>query len=162
MQRNIATYIPNKRHYLFCVDETGEEELSSLIREVQGRQASVEVIQIDKHVSSDRLQEEMKNRLSRQKMGTYLYIAVEWKRLDQLRKIAEEVGFTSEEASFIGVGTRNITVFCCRCHGLNILSEDAIESGNYKIICSFCKIPLSVSDHYSKLRNAYLGYTEII
>ncbi|MFE7064850.1 hypothetical protein ACFVAD_22220 [Sutcliffiella sp. NPDC057660] len=161
MQRNIATYIPNKRHYLFCVDETGEEELSSLIREVQVRQASVEVIQIDKHVSSDRLQEEMKHGLSRQKMGTYLYIAVEWKRLDQLIIVAEDVGFTSEEASFIGVGTKNMNVFCCRCHGINMVSDIKIERGNFRINCSFCRISLSVSDHYSKFRNAYLGYSEI-
>ncbi|MGD6834213.1 hypothetical protein ACQCT5_18715 [Sutcliffiella halmapala] len=145
MQRITATYIPNKRHYLFCVDENGEEELSSLIREVQGKQASMEVIQIDKHVSSDRLQEEMQNRLSSQKMGTYLYIAVEWKRLDHLIIVAEEVGFTSEEASFIGVGTRYINVFCCRCHGINMISEITIETGDFRINCSFCKIRLSVS-----------------
>jgi hypothetical protein len=161
MPRNTATYIPNKRHYLFCVDVIGKEVLSSIIHEVQGRQASLEVIQIDKHVSSDRIHVAMLDRLSRQKMGTYLYIAAEWKRLEQLKKVAEEVGFTSEEASYIGLGARNINVFCCRCHGINKSLEETIEAGNSRIKCSFCKIPLSVSDHHSKLRNAYLGYTEI-
>lgn len=161
MPRNTFTYIPNKRHYLFCVDENGKEELSSIIREVQRRQVSLEVFQIDRDVSSDRLQVEMLNRLSRQKMGTYLYIAVEWKRMDQVKKLAEEVGFTSEEASYIGLGARNKNVFCCRCHGINKSSEEENKGGNNRIECSFCKIPLFVSDHYSKLRNSYLGYTEI-
>jgi dimethylamine monooxygenase subunit C len=148
MSENI-TLVPEKRYYLFCADEEGIKLLQPLIDVVKDRNISYE-IQIVKDNWSNTLFSEW---LSMQKMGSFLYVSAEWNTLKKLKQLAEDAGFSEEEAKYIGYGKEQIKVFCCRCHGISVL-----EKGKPERNCDHCGLLLEVSDHYSKLRDAFLGY----
>ncbi|HLO12902.1 MAG TPA: hypothetical protein VK190_11910 [Pseudoneobacillus sp.] len=148
MSGNI-TLVPGKRHYLFCADEEGIKLLQPLIDVVKDGNISYE-IQIVKDNWNPILSSEW---LSMQKMGSFLYATAEWNVLKKLKQLAEDAGFSEEEAQFIGYGKEQIKVFCCRCHGISVL-----EKGQPERNCDQCGLLLEVSDHYSKLRDAFLGY----
>ncbi|WP_413303324.1 hypothetical protein AA0X95_25860 [Bacillus sp. 1P10SD] len=148
MSENI-TPIPGKRHYLFCADEKGMKLLQPLIDGIKDGNISYE-IQIVKDNFSHTLISEW---LSMQKMGSFLYAAAEWNSLKHLKLMAEDAGFSEEEAHYIAYGKQQIQVFCCRCHGISVLEKSQIERN-----CDHCGLLLEVSHHYSKLRDAFLGY----
>ncbi|MDR6125096.1 hypothetical protein QFZ87_004693 [Bacillus sp. SLBN-46] len=148
MSENIIL-VPGKPRYLFCGDEEGIKLLQLLIDVVKDRNISYE-IQIVKDNWNNTLFSEW---LSMQKMGSILYAAAEWTTLKTLKQLAEDAGFSEEEAQYIGYGKEQIKVFCCRCHGISVL-----EKGQPERNCDHCGLLLEVSDHYSKLRDAFLGY----
>lgn len=147
MNENI-THVPRKRHYLFCADEEGMKLLQPLIDAVKEGDTSYE-IQIVKEWNPAYFMKWF----SLQKMGSYLYVAAEWNTLKNLKQLAEDVGYSEEEAQYIGYGKQQIKVFCCRCHGISVL-----EKGQPERNCDHCGLLLEVSDHYSQLRDAFLGY----
>ncbi|WML57647.1 hypothetical protein [Neobacillus sp. PS2-9] len=148
MSGNI-TLVPGKRHYLFCADEEGIKLLQPLIDVVKDGNISYE-IQIVKDNWNPILSSEW---LRVQKMGSFLYATAEWNVLKKLKQLAEDAGFSEEEAQYIGYGKEQIKVFCCRCHGISVL-----EKGQPERNCDHCGLLLEVSDHYSQLRDAFLGY----
>lgn len=139
------TFMPGRRKYLFCGDKQGLKKMQPLIEKVSKYNVPFEMCEVDSA--------ELASWLSRQKMGSYLYVSVSWNRLRELMVLAEDIGFTEEEAQYIGHGERIVSIFCCRCHGLTPVPVSA-----HSIHCSHCQLMLTISDHYSSLRNAYLGY----
>jgi hypothetical protein len=140
-----ALFVSGKRKYLFCADQSGMEILQPVIDLAVEKNAPYEIYSEEQPLF---------DWLSRQKMGCYLYIAVKWDKLHSLKKLTEEVGFSEEEAQYIGYGERLVNVFCCRCHGISkVILQEKLE-----IACNDCDLLLEVSDHYSSLKNAYLGY----
>jgi dimethylamine monooxygenase subunit C len=140
-------FVPGKRKYLFCGDKEGLKKLQPIIAEVTQHKLPIECREVE---STD-----LTSWLGRQKMGSYLYVCVSWKRIRALKLLAENIGFTEEESQYIGHGERNVNMFCCRCHGVTPIPE---SQSNKKINCSHCQLMLTISDHYSSLRDAYLGY----
>jgi dimethylamine monooxygenase subunit C len=146
--RQEPTFIPGKREYLFCADQKGMEIFQKIIEKIQETNLAYEVRFIE---STD-----ISHWLSQQKMGSYLYVAAPFKQLKYISHLAQTIGFTTEEAQYIGYGVQNRNVFCCRCHGLTEI--EISQQVQHEIQCLHCNLQLSVSDHYSSLRDAYLGY----
>lgn len=147
-------FVTGKRKYLFCGDNKGLERLTPIIKNVMKENVSFEVVYIGEKEETD-----ITLWLRNQKMGTFLYIAMEWSMLEDFKHLALECGFSEEEAQFIGHGVRMIDVFCCKCQQKTKIKGE--DFGRLLMTCSHCHLKLSVSDHYSPLRGAYLGYTTL-
>jgi dimethylamine monooxygenase subunit C len=139
-----ATFVSGKRKYMFCGDEQGLNLLKPIIEQVITENLSYETVLMNG---------ELKPLFSNQKMGTFLYVCASWDHLKQVKNLATQCGFSEAEAQFIGYGERKINIFCCRCHGLTIRMSD-----EKRMTCKHCHIKLEVTDHYSELKDAYLGY----
>lgn len=151
----MTNFVPGKRKYLICVDQQGHKLLSPIIENLVENNHSFELIFIGGNTQETNL----KKWLAEQRMGSYLYAALNWEQLRILKKLAYEACYSEEESQFIGYGTQSINVFCCRCHGMTPVEVEEISGFvNAEIMCDHCRLLLSVSDHYSSLREAYLGY----
>ncbi|MEH7479542.1 dimethylamine monooxygenase subunit DmmA family protein [Neobacillus drentensis] len=146
-----ATFVPGKRKYLFCTDEKGGAILQSIIDQVVDKNLSFEMVFIGKVQFTD-----LVAWLSEQRMGSYLYIAAHWNQLKTIKQLAEEIGFSEEEAQYIGYGEKEKNVFCGRCHGITTIDTENTEQ--VEVDCIYCNLRLEISNHYSRLRDAYLGY----
>ncbi|MDR7074402.1 dimethylamine monooxygenase subunit DmmA family protein [Fictibacillus barbaricus] len=140
-----AVFIENKRKYLFCADQHGMKLLSDVMEQSSEKEFF-------------RFEEEpdwtsFTSFLEKQKIGSYLYVSLPKSEIYQARVLAEKLGFSEETAQFIGYGENVVRVFCSRCHSINKTVEEQRE-----ILCQQCVLELSISDHYSKKHNAYLGY----
>ena len=150
----LPAFVTGKRRYLFCGDHKGLERLTPIIKKVMKENVSFEVVFLGEKEETD-ISMWMRN----QKMGTFLYIAVEWRKLENFKHLAVECGFSEEETQFIGHGVRMIDVFCCKCHQKTKIRGEGL--GKLHTTCSHCHLKLSVSDHYSPLRGSYLGYATL-
>ncbi|MBM7693625.1 hypothetical protein JOC77_003069 [Peribacillus deserti] len=150
----MAAFIPGKRKYLFCFDEIGMSLLEKIMADIRAKDIPFEIFHFSHQESA------LPAWLSSQKMGCYLYIAVSRKYLYQIMCLAEAAGFSEEEVQLIGYGDKEIHLFCCRCHSITELAAAANKHAEQ--LCSCCGLLLTVSSHYSPLRNAYLGYPAII
>jgi dimethylamine monooxygenase subunit C len=140
-------YIPGKGKYIFCGDIEGLRYLQPIILNIEENNLSFEILDI--------ADPQLEKKLSEQKMGTYLYGAANWDDVKGLERLASEIGYCDEESQFIRLGDQQFQIFCCRCHGLTTVSEIKV---NEEIACNHCELLLLISDHYSPLRDAYLGY----
>ena len=141
------TFMKGKRKYIFCCNEEDVNIYQSILTQIKDENFPFQIIQI---TDSD-----LKEKLLNQKMGTYLYIAAPWERQREIEQMLTSIGYSKEEYQYDGTGQKEISVFCCRCHG--ITKKVGIEIDE-EITCSHCQLRLVVSDHYSSLRNANLGY----
>ncbi|WNB91714.1 dimethylamine monooxygenase subunit DmmA family protein [Bacillus sp. NEB1478] len=140
-----GVFIGNKRKYLFCADQQGMKLLSDVMEQASEK----EIFRFE----DERDWTEFTSFLEKQKIGTYLYVSLPPNDLSQARKLSEDAGFSEGDAQFIGYGEKVVRVFCCRCHGINKKVDKQLE-----IFCQHCGLELSISDHYSKTHDAYLGY----
>jgi dimethylamine monooxygenase subunit C len=147
-------FVPRKRKYLFFGDQKGMKRLTPIIKKVMKENVSFEVVFLGEKEETD-----ISLWLRNQKMGTFLYIAMEWSKLEEFMHLVVESGFSEEEAQFIGNGVRMIDVFCCKCHLKTKI--DSGKLGRLPATCSHCHLKLSVSDHYSPLQGSYLGYATL-
>ncbi|AST93864.1 dimethylamine monooxygenase subunit DmmA family protein [Sutcliffiella cohnii] len=142
-----VSLINGKRKYIFCGDEASLEVLQPIIYEVKKKELPFEIVPLDSST--------LQNLLSSQKMGTFLYIAAPWKLKREIEKMAWSIGYSEEEMISVGIGPKPMNVFCCRCHGITEKINLIVDE---EITCSHCELQLVVSDHYSSLRDAHLGY----
>ncbi|MGM0842898.1 MAG: hypothetical protein ACQEWE_19355 [Bacillota bacterium] len=147
-------FVTNKRKYLFCGDNKGLERLTPIIKKVKKENISLEVVYLGEKEETD-----ISLWLRNQRMGSFLYVAMEWSKLEGVKHLAVECGFSEEEAQFIGHGVRMIDVFCCKCHQKTKMNSEGL--GKLPTTCFHCHLKLSVSDHYSPLRGSYLGYATL-
>jgi dimethylamine monooxygenase subunit C len=149
--KNQPTFVHSKRKYLFLADEQGMTLLNPIIEQAKINNDPVEVVFLDKQ--NDFQHADIAHWLSQQMMGTYLYVSLPWKELNSIKRKIKEVGFSEEEYQCFGYGEKTKNVFCCRCHGITEAANEEVE-----IACPHCQLLLEVSDHYSSLRDAVLGY----
>lgn len=149
--KNKSAFRMGKRHYILCGDEEGMKDLASIKVTLLNHRMSFEEIHLSRCSPA-----EMDSLLGMQKMGTYLYVAAEGEKVRELLDMADKLGYSSEEAQFIRVGEIEKKIFCCKCHGISIVKGTMNKSGC--IICSACAAKLELSDHYSPIKDAYLGY----
>lgn len=141
-----------KQRYLLLIDETGASASSDLRNKLAASGLPVEV----HHVTLESLhQSAWSALLSSQWIGTYLYLLVSWPLLEPLKQLAEDAGFSEQEMECHGLGPRTRQVFCSACQKMNQTEDTTV------IMCHFCGEELSVSEHYSKRLQAFLGYTSI-
>ncbi|MFE1245894.1 dimethylamine monooxygenase subunit DmmA family protein [Fictibacillus sp. NPDC058756] len=144
-----AIFVPGKRKYAFCGDQHGLMLFSSVIERVKEEELLHEIFLIEGEPEWSQLSKYLKD----QKMGTYLYVGLPNDQLLQAKLVSEAMGFSDEEAQYIGYGEKVMRVYCCRCHGIN-----EMKNAEEEILCNHCGLELSVSDHYSVYHNAVLGY----
>ncbi|RXT04276.1 dimethylamine monooxygenase subunit DmmA family protein [Ammoniphilus sp. CFH 90114] len=137
-----------KRKYLFCSDESGSGVLESLIQHVKERERPFEWYYRSELAA-------IQAWLNQQRMGSYLYLAGSREFVLQVKKWAEEAGFSEEEMQWEIVGDPQRQIFCCRCHGLHFTA--AAE----ETLCPHCGLELKISDHYSRRWEVYLGYVDV-
>ncbi|WP_442598907.1 hypothetical protein [Neobacillus sp. D3-1R] len=150
MPNKAPFFVEGKREYLFYTDQKGISLLQPIIGEIFKKNTPFKVVMKEDDIDFD-----LTKWLKDQKMGSYLYAALPWEELFVFKNVVEEIGFTEEESQFIGYGQQTIKVFCCRCHGM---TEGKNLEMDQEIHCSYCQLLLVVSDHYSRVKNAYLGY----
>lgn len=143
-----AVFIEGKRKYIFCSDEHGLRVLSSVFEHVKKEKLAYEW-----YPFSAEKRECLEEFLSKQKMGTFLYVVLPYSELHTVQRMAKRIGFSSDETQYIGYGEKWISIFCCRCHELNRAEEKQTE-----LTCHQCRLKLEVSDHYSEFHHAFLGY----
>jgi dimethylamine monooxygenase subunit C len=144
-----GNFVPGKRKYVFCGDQQGIKLLSSVIERVKIEELLHEIFLIEGGAEWSQLSKYLRD----QKMGTYLYVGLTNNQLLQAKLVVENIGFSDEEAQYIGYGEKVTRIFCCRCHGIN-----GMINAKEEILCEHCGLELSVSDHYSVFHNAVLGY----
>lgn len=144
---------PNKRKYIFIANKLGMPSLTSIIEQVKLNNLSFEEIDLNFGENQELPSPEMTEWLSQQRMGTYLYVALPYEKLNPFRRLIEEIGYSAEEYQCIGLGEKKIRVFCCRCHGISEAIKEISE-----VSCHQCQLQLEITDHFSSLKNAYLGY----
>ncbi|HET7628090.1 MAG TPA: dimethylamine monooxygenase subunit DmmA family protein [Bacillales bacterium] len=138
-------FAANKRLYLLFGDEAGRK----MLQEIEKTLAEKE-LPFERHYGrSDAAQW-----LSQQKMGSYLYGAGRSDWVDQMKRLAENAGFSEEEMQWLTVGAENKQVFCSGCHAVQRAGS------RRRLACANCGLPLSVSEHYSTFHRAYLGYPD--
>lgn len=143
-----ALFINGKRKYIFCGDDQGLKLLSSVMEKV-----IEEGLIHERFLLSDRKMPLLEDFLRSQKMGTFLYLAIPFSELQRFRTAIEDIGYSDEEVQYIGYGEKIISLFCCRCHEINKTKHE-----QKRLFCQGCGLDLEVSDHYSDLHDAFLGY----
>jgi dimethylamine monooxygenase subunit C len=149
--KNQQFLVPSKRKYLFLADQQGMTILNSMIKQAKMNNYPIEKVVLEKQ--NEFLETRIAFWLSQQLMGTYLYVALPWKEINSIKLKVEEIGYSDEEYQCFGYGEKIKNVFCCRCHGITNVRYEDVE-----IACPNCHLLLEVSDHYSSLRDAFIGY----
>ncbi|MGD6776106.1 dimethylamine monooxygenase subunit DmmA family protein [Sutcliffiella horikoshii] len=149
--KNEPIFQPGKKHYVLCGDEEGLDSLSPIKMILSNEKMSFEEIHLLSECSS-----EVDRKLERQKMGTFLYVAAEGNKLRKVLSMATKLGYSPEEAQYIMVEKEEKRIFCCRCHVISIVCGESIKRGILN--CPACSLKLELSDHYSPIKDAYLGY----
>jgi dimethylamine monooxygenase subunit C len=93
--------------------------------------------------------------LNQQTIGTHLFISGKWPMIQTIKERAYEVGFSENEIQTMAIGPKEEKVFCVKCYSYNLKKQEN------EISCDCCNTSLSVSNHFSKRINAYLGYINI-
>ncbi|KPB04573.1 hypothetical protein [Bacillus sp. CHD6a] len=148
--KNEPIFQPGKRHYVLCGDEEGLSSLKLIKEILLNDQLSFEEIHLKLECSS-----EVEKKFEMQKIGTFLYVAAEAKKLRKIKSTAGKLGYTSDETQYIIVGEEEKRIFCCRCHFVS--SVDHTLYRDKHVNCAACSLQLVLSDHYSPVKDAYLG-----
>lgn len=141
-----------KQRCVVLVDSAGETASHTLRKELSEADLPFEV----HHVGRESLnQPGLVHLLSNQLIGTYLYVYTSWDLQKPLIRLAEDAGFSNDEMECQGFGPLHKQVYCSACQEMNEAQHES------EIPCRYCGEHLTVSDHYSKRLQAYLGYTSI-
>ncbi|WP_175638472.1 dimethylamine monooxygenase subunit DmmA family protein [Metabacillus schmidteae] len=134
--------------YVYLLTEMNNEDNKSLyFQDILGNQFS--------KISFSH--KELNQTLQSQEIGTRLFLVGKWAMVDDIEKIAHEIGFTNEEIVKHGLGEKVDHIFCVKCYQFSI-KQDPLQE---ETTCSHCQIRLDISNHFSKRHNAYLGYIHI-
>ncbi len=98
---------------------------------------------------------DLSNYLQQQKIGTHMIVIGTRETITEWEKIGTQVGFPLDAIHKIVLEGDLKKVFCVRCYSL--FPSQTIEH----VLCKNCHSQLDVSNHFSKLHNAYLGYIHI-
>ena len=147
-----------KRKCVFFFDALGQTAARSRMDEWANAIATVEAHDLTKETFQDRsaLLRYVRDCLSTQKIGTFLHLYAAWELIEPIRQIAAEIGFTEKEMEVIGFGEKAKNVFCPCCQKMSTATSD-----DSVIFCQHCGQKLSVSSHYSRRLDAFLGYSII-
>jgi hypothetical protein len=145
------TFVAGKRNYLLFVQQNAATHAEPILCELQKNGLPYEWYEL--HDEFDR--QALTELLSRQKMGAYLYAAGSYQTVRQWKKLAEHIGFGADEMQVMALGPRQINLFCAGCQ--NIFQTGQREH----VCCPSCGLVLTITPHYSRRLDAYLGYAEI-
>ena len=89
--------------------------------------------------------------LERATMGTRFYAIGSEQFVANLLRHARNSGLSDEEISVEIVSKETKNIYCSNCLTINLSVRDSV------FICTNCGIKLEVLEHFSRLKNAYLG-----
>ena len=116
--------------------------------EVKNIQSTLCIEQFD---SLENLEFRLVEILDRASMGMRFYAIGSDRFVGNLTKYARSFGLSDEEISLEIVNKENKNIYCSNCLVINYLVRDNI------FVCYNCGIKLEVIEHFSRLKNAYLG-----
>ncbi|QFT91040.1 hypothetical protein FIU87_20530 [Bacillus sp. THAF10] len=142
-------FVPGKRKYILIAKDNNDPLLLKIIDALKRTNSPFE-----QWVYCDEKPLELVDVIKLQKVGTYFYIALNQQAISILRPSLRGIGLTSGEVQYITTVAKEKTVFCSRCH--EIFSVQEIGRG--EVSCPACQLRLEVSEHFSTIKNAYMGY----
>ena len=116
--------------------------------EAENVKNSLDIEQFD---SIKNLESRLTEILDRALMGTRFYAIGSEQFVGKLLKYARSFGLSEEEIGLEIVSKEIKNIYCSNCLTITPLVRDDI------FICSNCGIKLEVVEHFSRLKNAYLG-----
>ncbi|WP_319421249.1 dimethylamine monooxygenase subunit DmmA family protein [Pleurocapsa sp. FMAR1] len=108
-------------------------------------------LDIEQFDSTENLEARLQNFLQQAYMGTRFYAVGSEQFVQNLRRLARSFGMLEEEIHLEIVNRKVKNIYCSTCHRINPQVQTNI------ITCSGCGIKLEVWEHFSRLKNAYLG-----
>lgn len=104
-------------------------------------------------ISQQDFETKLSDLLTKQKVGTQLYIAGKWEFVEKVFTDAVTAGFLEEEIQVYIHGSKECYTYCPSCYTLSAIHPEDEESQ-----CPSCGVMLVISKHYSRVRKGYLGY----
>jgi len=86
-----------------------------------------------------------------QKMGTILVIVGSSVFFKKIKAEAIACGFFESDLLFVSLGPTTEQIFCVKCYHIHPKPDEN------EMICPCCRTKLSISKHYSRKHDAYLG-----
>ena len=108
-------------------------------------------LRIEQFYSIENLQAKLIEILNRATMGMRFYAIGLEQFVWNLRGCARSFGLSEAEISLEVIGNEAKNIYCSNCQTINPLINSDIFT------CSNCGIKLEVLEHFSRLKNAYLG-----
>lgn len=148
--------------HLFCIENRAIDILLKELDRLEYTPENIQVLQLGaikvKHnlnikqfYSIENLQTELVKILDRAKMGVRFYAIGSEQFIWNLRGYARNFGLSNAEISLQAIDSKAKNIYCSNCQTINHLVEANI------LTCDNCDIKLEVLEHFSPLKNAYLG-----
>lgn len=136
--------VKGKRKCLIITDSATNEAVSQFQNEMK------QEVPYELFVMSEI--DEVTDVLSRQKMGTQLYIASTWENAKMLFPLAIEEGYSEEEIQLVVEGEKERHIYCMKCFTLSPIKDEK------EVQCAQCHAHLEVGPFFSRVRKGYIGY----
>ena len=150
----------SKRHFILIADQDGLEKVEEFLPSLKDSYQLYTVGDQDGQsslntstISQQDFEAKIADILTKQKVGTQLYMAGKWKFAEKVFTAAVAAGFLEEEIQVYIHGPKARNTYCPSCYTLSTIQPEDEESQ-----CPSCGVMLVISKHYSKVRNGYLGY----
>lgn len=150
------------RHLICVENKEAIETLYARLDVLEQRPQNLQILQVgatenerdlnvEQFDSLAKLKVRLTEILDRAYMGMRFYAIGSERFVWQLRNCARSLGMSEEEISLEVVGSKARDVYCSNCHKINA------EVCTNIVTCSGCGIKLEVQEHFSRLKNSYLG-----
>ena len=149
--------------HLICVEETAIDLVYNRLNTLKHIPANLQILflgeiaierkdlDIEQFDSAENLEARLQKILEQAYMGTRFYAVGSEQFVQNLRGLARSFGMLEEEINLEIVNRKARNIYCSTCHRINPQVQTNI------ITCSGCGIKLEVWEHFSRLKNAYLG-----
>ncbi len=108
-------------------------------------------LDIEQFDLTENLEARLQKILAQACMGTRFYAVGSEQFVQNLKGFARSFGMLEEEINLEIVNKKARNIYCSTCHRINPQVETNL------VTCSGCGIKLEVWEHFSRLKNAYLG-----
>ncbi len=145
--------------HLICVEEAAIDLVYSRLNALEyipinlqilylGERKDLDIEQFD---STENLEARLQKILEQAYMGTRFYAVGSEQFVQNLKGLARSFGMSEQEINLEAVNKKARNIYCSTCHSINPQVQTNL------ITCSGCGIKLEVWEHFSRLKNAYLG-----
>ena len=149
--------------HLICAEDRAIYIILDKLKNLEDNRDRIQILQlgteeikqktfrIEQFLSIENLQARLIEILDRAIMGMRFYAIGSEQFVWKLRNCARSFGLSEAEISLEVIDSEAKNIYCSNCLTINPLVNSDI------FICSNCRIELEVLEHFSRLKNAYLG-----
>ncbi|VEP16356.1 conserved hypothetical protein [Hyella patelloides LEGE 07179] len=149
--------------HLICVTSEVIDVIYTRLEELEHIPQNIQILQLGETVkarkdwkieqfnSVENLQKKLREILERAYIGTRFYAIGSAQFIYDVENCARSFGMSEEEISLEVFDSKARRVYCSTCHTINYPVSTNL------ITCSGCGIKLEIWEHFSRLKNAYLG-----